>query len=363
MRRLFPPALCKTMTGSSFLVLFLTFASLAVPLIADEAPPPPPPPDAVAPALSSDVIERRMPSIHTHGESSSQQHRAQLNASSSQPEEKPGIIGVLRHDFMRSGLLVGMMVAAACAYIGLYVVLKRVVFMGIALAEVSSAGVALGLALGFDPIIGSIALMFIGVFLFSIRWSPRQVPQDAFIGVGFALASASAMLLVASSPRGEAHLLDLLRGEILTVGAWDVGATAIGLGIVALIHFLFLKEILFTSFDPETASAFGYSIRFWEAVLYVTLGLTIALGIHATGVLFTSGCLVIPAAAALLISRKFAPCAIIAITFGIVPVPLGLYLSFVRDVPASAAIVTISSAALVTTAFVRKGVSLLQPGP
>ncbi|MCC6485299.1 MAG: metal ABC transporter permease [Armatimonadetes bacterium] len=252
---------------------------------------------------------------------------------------------------MRPALLVGVMVAVVCAYLGFYVILKRVVFLGLALAEVSSAGVALGLAISVNPVLVSIGTMLVGVVAFSVKWSARRIPQDAFIGVGFAFASAAALLLVASSPVGEAHMLDLLRGDILTVQPWELFATGIGLGFVAILHLLFTKELLFVSFDPETAAASGYNVRMWEMALFLSVGLTIALGIHATGVLFTSGALVIPATTALLLSKRFTQCAIIAVALGALPVPVGLYISFVTDMSASASVVAVSFALLVVAAI------------
>lgn len=262
--------------------------------------------------------------------------------------------------FMQRALLAGLIVGALAGYLGVFVVLKRVVFVGVSLAEVSSAGIALGLALGLSPVLGSLALMLGGVVLFSSRPGGKRIPPDAVIGAGYAAASAAAVLLVASSPRGEAHMLDLMFGNILTVTGWDVAVLGIGSVCVAAALWLFAKELLFTAFDPETAAASGYSARRWEVFLYLMIGVVIALGIRATGVLFTFASLVVPASTALLVSRRFRRCTVWSVLIGVLPVPIGLWLSFTRDLPASPAIVAVGCVALAVAMAGRGLVSALQ---
>jgi ABC-type Mn2+/Zn2+ transport system permease subunit len=261
---------------------------------------------------------------------------------------------VFQLDFMQRALWAGLLVGGACAFLGVYVVLRRIVFVGVALAEMSSAGVALSLLTNLPPMVGSVVTMLAGVGLFSVRWGGRRVRQDAFIGIGYVVASASAILLLAKSPKGEGGLLDLLFGNILTVSAADVVTTGVALGLVLLFHALFYKELLFVSFDPDTAAAAGYRARVWEALLYVTIGLTIAFAIHAVGVLLAFASLIIPAVLALLLTRRMSAAFGTAVLAGLIPVPVGLYLSFVWDLPAAATVVATSFALLVVGGIVSR---------
>jgi ABC-type Mn2+/Zn2+ transport system permease subunit len=253
---------------------------------------------------------------------------------------------VFRLDFMRRALVAGLLVGGVCAFLGIYVVLRRIVFVGVALAEMSSAGVALGLLTGRAPMLGSVLVMLAGVVLVSVRWGGRRIRQDAFIGIGYVVASAASILLIAKSPSGEGSLLDLLFGNILTVTAGDVRATAAALALVLLFHALFFKELLFVAFDPDTAAASGYRARVWEMLLYLTIGLTIAFAIHAVGVLLTFGSLVIPPVTALLLTRRMNTALGVSVATGMLPVPIGLYVSFVADLPAAATVVAVSFAFL-----------------
>lgn len=261
---------------------------------------------------------------------------------------------VFRLDFMQRALSAGLIVSGVCAFLGVYVVLRRIVFVGVALAEMSSAGVALSLLVGLSPMLGSIAVMLAGVWLLSVRWGGRRIRQDAFIGVGYVVASAFAILLIAKSPKGEGSLLDVLFGNILTVTASDVTATAVALALVLLFHAVFYKELLFVSFDPDTATASGFNSRLWEALLYVTIGLSIACAIHAVGVLLAFAALVIPAVTALLLTRRMAGAFTVSIIAGLLPVPIGLYLSFVADLPSAATIVATSFGLLVVAGIVSR---------
>jgi zinc transport system permease protein len=257
------------------------------------------------------------------------------------PEGLPSLATVFGASFMRWALLAGLIVTGVCGYVGVYVVLKRIVFVGVALAEVSSAGVALALLTGINPFLGAVVLMFAGIGLFSVRWAPRKVSQEAFIGVGWAVASALGVLLIAKSAQGEAHMHDLLFGNILTVDGPTVWLTTLGLAVVLIIHALFAKEFQFISFDADTAAAMGYRARTWDLLLYATIGLSIAFSIHTVGVLLAFSALVLPPVTALLLTSRMKSALAASVVLSLIPVPIGLYLSFVGDLPSSATIVAV----------------------
>ena len=245
-------------------------------------------------------------------------------------------------DFIRQALWAGLIVALMCSFLGVYVVLKRIVFVGVALAELSSAGIAVGLWLGFSPIWGAMLLMVFGVTMFAVRWSPRRVPTESVIGIVYSVAGALAILCIAKSAQGETHMLKLLQGDVLTVAP---GETLEMLGIfsvVALVHALFGKEFLLVSFDRDAASTMGYNAERWDFLLYLTIGVVISFSIRATGVLMATTMLIIPGVTALLLAQRIRWVWPIALIFGVLPVVFGLHLSLLLDLPASAVIVALS---------------------
>lgn len=330
--------------------------------------PPPPPPEAApltspaTPDPSPPAEAAPLPSGEGRsGASTVGGSGAPEPEATSQPLSRMSAAQVFRIDFMRRGLAAGLLVAVVCALLGVYVVLRRIVFVGIALAEVSAAGLALALLVGISPMVGSVALMLLGVTLFSVRWAPRKVSQESFIGIGWAVASAGGILLVAKSAQGESHMLDLIFGDILMVTPGDIARAAVVLGAVLLLHLLFAKEFLFVSFDPETVAAMGYRARLWDLLLYATIGLAISFSIQVVGVLMTFSALVLPPVAALLVARRMRTAALLAMALSALAVPLGLYISFVRDLPTSATVVAVSFLLLVLVALASR-LAAYRPG-
>jgi ABC-type Mn2+/Zn2+ transport system permease subunit len=302
---------------------------------------PPPPNEAVQPTAEPVSGIPQRPAV------APQPHHSETDVSVDEADSEsasagwPSLGSVFGAPFMQLALLAGLIVAGVCAYVGVYVVLKRIVFVGVALAEVSSAGVALALLIGFSPFLGAVVLMLVGIGLFSVRWAPRIVSQESFIGIGWAVASAFGVLLMAKSAQGEAHMHDLLFGNILTVDQASAMGTAAGLALVLLVHALFAKEFLFVSFDADTANAMGYRARSWDLLLYATIGFAIAFSIHTVGVLLAFSALVLPPVTALLLVRRMKSAFVASVALALIPVPIGLYLSFARDLPSSAAIVAV----------------------
>lgn len=306
---------------------------------------PPPPPEATAPEAAT-VAPPVVTDTHTEHTEESEALPDELKHAS--------VAKVFGLDFMQRALVAGVAVGLVGAYLGVFVVLRRVVFVGMALAQFSSAGVALGLLLGLAPLLGSVGMMLVGVVLLSLRWSPRKVRQDTVIGLGYVLASAMTILLLAKNPRGETQLLDLLSGNIITVTAADIALTITALAVVFVLHRLFAKELLFVSFDPDTAQAAGYNTPLWELLLTLSIGMAIAFAIHAVGILMTFGTLIIPAVSALLLTKRISHTFILAALFGAIPVPVGLYLSFIWDFSPGAMIVSLSAVLLLVCGLLSK---------
>ncbi len=249
-------------------------------------------------------------------------------------------------DFMRQALYAGLLVGALCGYLGLFVVARRMVFISVALAEMSSAGIALGLLLGFSPLWGALGFMVLGVALFSRRWTARRLPEDAPIGVFYVAAIALGILLIAKSAMGETHMLKLLQGDVLASDPRETLEMAAAFAVLALLHILFAKEFLLVSLDRDMAATLGFRAQAWDFLLFLTIGLAVSLAIRSTGVLMTTTLFIIPATTALLLAQRWKWAVIAAPCLAMAAVTLGLKLSLRYDFPASAVIVAVSFALL-----------------
>ncbi|MCE5314354.1 MAG: metal ABC transporter permease [Armatimonadota bacterium] len=259
------------------------------------------------------------------------------------------MLSIFNDSFLRTALMASLVVGVVCAYLGVYVVLRRIVFVGAALAQVSSAGVGLAMLLNWNPSVLALAMTFGGVAAFSIKPKDKRITQESFIGIGYALASALAVLFVAKSAQGEGHMLDVLSGDILTVTPAQVWLmVCVGVGAL-LTHILFAKQLTFSAFDPETAQASGIRSTFWDLLFFLILGVVISLSIRLAGTLLTFAFLVMPPVTALLLTQKMGKVFALSILSASIATTIGLIASVRLDVP--------SGPSIATTAFILLAVS------
>jgi ABC-type Mn2+/Zn2+ transport system permease subunit len=241
--------------------------------------------------------------------------------------------------FMRNALLAGILVALGLAPFSVYVVLRRIVFVGAAVAEISSAGVALAILLQLEPFSVALVLTVLTFLGFSRAADSPRLPLEALIGLLYAGGSAAAVLLIVKAPRGEGEILNVLFGNILTVPETLLVIMATAFAIVGLLQFVASKEFLISAYDPDMARALGINVNLWNTVFYVALGIAVAIAIRAVGALLTFTLLVAPGAAALCIAGRLSSAFGLATTIGFVATVAGVVLSYWLDFPTGPTIV------------------------
>lgn len=246
--------------------------------------------------------------------------------------------------FLRNVLIAGGLVGLGLAPLSLYVVLRRIVFVGAAAAEVSSAGVALAVLLNVEPFPVAI-LLTVATFLGLARAvEAARVPVEALIGMIYAAGAAGAVLLILKAPRGEAGILNVLFGNILTVDNELLATLALVLAGVVATLYLAHKEFLFSAYDPDTARAVGIRVPLWNTLFYVTTGVAVAIAIRAVGALVTFAMLVAPGAAALALARSLGAAFAIATALGLAAALGGVACSYWLDTPTGPTIVALLAA-------------------
>ena len=262
----------------------------------------------------------------------------------------------------RDALYGALVIALVCSTLGVYVVLRRIVFVGASLAQMSTLGIAisfwlagLGVAgvITSKPVILSLFSTLLGVVFFSTGMRRARIPPDARIGVGYVVAGALAILFIAKAAVGEAHDI-FLQGNILgiTRGDWLV---LLGVSIpVLLVHTLFYKEFLFISFDQETARTLGYRVERWTLLLYLTIGLSIAFAMQFAGLMLVFDFLVLPAVTGLLMARGMSGVFAWAIGAGLTAAVIGFSLSVPFDLPTGPAIVAVSGVLVILAWLIRR---------
>ena len=265
----------------------------------------------------------------------------------------------------REALYGALLIGVACSVLGVWVVLRRIVFVGAALAQLSSAGIALALFLGglgvggeltHHPVAVALIVTLAGAMFFGAGGAAKsKVPPDAAIGVTYAVAAALGILLIAKATTGEAHDI-FLSGNILGITRVD---TLVLLAVsipVLLTHLAFYKEFLFVSFDPETARTLGYRVTAWNLLLYFTLGLVIAFAMQYAGVMLVFNFLVLPAVTGITVARTMRGIFAVAVCAAVVASVVGFALSVPFDLPSGPAIIAVSG----LLAFVAWGAARLR---
>jgi zinc transport system permease protein len=262
----------------------------------------------------------------------------------------------------RESLYGTLVIAVTCGILGVWVVLRRIVFVGAALAQLSSAGIAMalllagaGLSLGLvtEPLTLALAFTLLGAVFFGVGGQRQLVPPEATIGVTYAVAGAVGVLLIAKAAAGEAHDL-YLHGNILGLTRQDTLREIAVAVPVLLAHLAFYKEFLFVSFDPETARTLGYRVVRWDLFLYFTIGLVIAFAIQAAGVLVVFNFLVLPAVTGLLLARGMVGTFLVAALAAAVAVAGGFVMSIPFDLPTGSAIIAVSGVLVLVSWGVRR---------
>ena len=252
------------------------------------------------------------------------------------------ITAPLRYPFMQSALLAVMLVGLCCAAIGVYVVLRRMAFIGDALSHTILPGIVVAYLNQWNLSIGA---MVAGVLTaLGIGWLSRrdEVREDTAIGVLFTAMFALGILLM-SRARSFRDFSHILFGNVLGVTFADVGLMAVLTSLILLALFLFHKELELTSFDPTHAKVMGLSSDKLRYLLLVLLALSVVSAIQVVGVVLTSALLITPAATAALLTDRLSRMMFLAVIVSIVSGITGLYLSFYTNVSSGAAIVLVGT--------------------
>jgi zinc/manganese transport system permease protein len=193
----------------------------------------------------------------------------------------------------------------------------------------------------------------VGAAIFALARTRRgHIPQEAFIGIAYAVASATAILAMSKATGETEHLKDMLVGNILAVSMHDVVKTAILYGVIGLFHYIFRRQFLLISTNPERAETEGLSIRFWDFLFYASFGFVVTSSVAIAGVLLVFCYLVVPSVGAMLFADRIGRRLAIGWTMGTLVSGLGLYFSVLLDTPTGATIVCTFGAVLIVMFFV-----------
>jgi zinc/manganese transport system permease protein len=275
-------------------------------------------------------------------------------------------------DFLAAPFVASLILTGIHAYLGVHVVERGVIFVDLSLAQIAALGATIAILLPFsggDPHAPSVywvslVFTFIGAAIFAMIRSKRaKIPQEAIIGISYAVASAASILAMSKATSESEHLKDMLVGNIIAVSWHDVTKTALLYGAIGLFHYIFRKPFLAISMNHDAAESTGLNVRWWDFLFYASFGFVVTSSVAIAGVLLVFCYLIVPSVAAMLFADTIGKRLAIGWTMGTIVSALGVYLSLVLDLPTGATIVCTFGLVLIGMALLRVLIPRKAPVP
>jgi zinc/manganese transport system permease protein len=265
------------------------------------------------------------------------------------------ILDLLLPAFVASLILTGIH-----AYLGVHVVERGVIFVDLSLAQIAALGSTVAYLMGYDlhstaAYFFSLGFTFLGAAIFALSRVHRKtrIPQEAVIGIVYAVSAAIAILAMSKATSETEHLKEMLVGNILSVTWPELGKTALLYSLVGVFHYIFRKKFLAISMDEAEAERKGINIRFWDFLFYVSFGFVVTSSVAVAGVLLVFCFLIVPSVAAMLFSERLGVRLAIGWSLGALVSAGGVALSFILDLPTGATIVATFGVTLLLLATLR----------
>ncbi|RLC46861.1 MAG: metal ABC transporter permease [Candidatus Coatesbacteria bacterium] len=264
-------------------------------------------------------------------------------------------------EFMRHAFLAGLIVGFTCSVLSVYVVLKRLAFIGQGISHSAFGGLALGLFLfeesaAADIKVDAITLAFCLVVAVLIGWASRgrRISSDSAIGIFFAVSMAMGVIFIALRKRYTGEVFSYLFGNILGVSSSDIIVISVLAVLVLAVFIAFFKEIFFFCFDERLATVSGLPTSFLHYLMLILIALAIVISIKIVGIILVSAFLVIPGATARVLQVNYKKMLVISAAVGIASSLIGLYASYRLEIPSGATIVLVQFLALLLAMAFRK---------
>jgi zinc/manganese transport system permease protein len=247
------------------------------------------------------------------------------------------------------------------AYLGVHVVERGVIFVDLSLAQIAALGLTVAYLAGYDvhtsapAYLFSLGFTFVGAAIFAFTRAHRKtrIPQEAIIGIVYAVSAAVAILLMSKATQETEHLKEMLVGNILSVSWYEVGKTAVLYALIGVFHYGFRKQFLLISMNEAEAERQGVNVRLWDLLFYMSFGFVVTSSVAIAGVLLVFCFLIVPSVTAMLFTERLGARLAIGWGMGAVVSAGGVALSFLFDLPTGATIVATFGGSLLLLAGYR----------
>jgi zinc transport system permease protein len=261
------------------------------------------------------------------------------------------MIAILQYEFMRNALIAALLASIACGIIGVYVVVKRIVFISGGIAHAAFGGIGLSYFLGVDPILGVVPFSIASALSMGIVGRKTKIPEDTSIGILWAIGMALGIMFIGFTPGYAPDLFGYLFGSILTVPTSNIITMLILNAAIIVIVIALYREFQAISFDEEYAKAMGLHTERLYLLLLCLIALTVVLLIRVVGVILVIALLTIPAALSKQFTHRVSSMMLLSIGLCALFTIGGLWLSYIFDLPSGATIVLFSGTMFLITSI------------
>jgi zinc transport system permease protein len=256
------------------------------------------------------------------------------------------MLEVLHYEFMQNALMAGLLASVACGIVGVYVVVKRIIFISGGIAHASFGGIGLGYLVGISPVLGALVFAIASALGMGFITRKTRLPDDTVIGVLWAMGMALGVVFIGMAPGYAPDLFSYLFGNILTVPASDLWLMLILDVAIIIVVVALYKEFLAVSFDEEYSTVIGVPVDVLYLLLLCMIALTVVILLRIVGMILVIALLTVPAVLARQFTHDLRKMMVLAIGFGVLLTFGGLWLSYVLDLASGATIVLLGGTAL-----------------
>jgi zinc transport system permease protein len=256
------------------------------------------------------------------------------------------MLDIFQYAFMQKAFLVGVLLAVIIPLIGVIVVLKRLSMIGDALSHTSLAGVAIGLILGINPIVGAVVVCVAAAF--SIEAIRKSLPKYAEISISIIMSVGIGLASVLSGfVEDGAAFNSFLFGSIVAITDTEVVLVIVVTLIVVVTFILLYKELMFITFDEQGAELAGVPVKKINFVITLLTAITVSVAARSVGALIVSSLMVIPVACAMQLANSYKKMVVYSVIFGLIFTISGLFLSYYWNLKPGGTIVLIGVVVLI----------------
>lgn len=253
------------------------------------------------------------------------------------------LITPLKYEFVVNGMIVALMIGILCGIIGIYVVLRGMSYIGHGLSHAAFGGAVIGYIFSINLYIAAGVWGLLSAFLINLIVREKKIKADAAIGIVTTASFALGVALISRIRKFTRNLEAILFGNILGVTTEDIIIIGIVTLLVIIIIFFLYKQLLFITFDPESADVYGTRVSLIDAIFSFILAASIIVSLQVIGVTLIAAAIIIPASTARLLTNNFNKMFFLSIAIGALTSVAGIYASFYLNAASGATIVLLGA--------------------